>query len=588
MSVLSAKHGLHLATVLVCSAALAEPIPAFAQAARLMGAPVRQAELGPTSSAQTVAIDLSGPSVPVRTLALPRGKSATIDLPTDAQDVVVSDPKVADIVLSTRRRIYVLGVGSGQTDAAFMDAYGHQILRLNIRVDQDVTALGDTLNRLLPGSAIRVEPVNDSIVLSGEVKNAAMADKALRLAAAYVSKPEQVVNMLAVAQSEQVMLKVKVIEVSRTVIKQLGFNLSTVLGQLGSPQYLFGTAATWGVNGSLLGGLSGGYKLDTTSQPVTDPYGLTGTNSSSTSTGYTTQVLTDSTGKPVFNPVTGQVVTYQAPINSVTNTVGATSTSNSFTTTPSNSTNISRGNPAAGVATGRAGSSGVNSAKAMVNAFERAGLVKTLAEQTLTSVSGESANFLAGGEFPVPVAVDNTGRITAEYKPYGVGLGFTPVVLSSGMISIKMSTEVSELSSIGAFNLSGGGTSLSLPGLNVRRAQNVAELPSGGAMMIAGLLQSQTKETLDSLPGVMQLPVIGALLRSRDFQNNETELAIIVEAYLVRPVRPDQLQTPADGLQVASDVETNLLGRLNTGFGKTPAKDAAVKTYQGPYGYVVD
>ncbi len=531
MSVMFVKRGLHLATVLLCAATLAEPIPAFAQAARLMGAPVRQAELSPPSNARTVSIDLSGPSAPVRTLALPRGKSATIDLPTDAQDVMVSDPKVADVVLSTRRRIYVLGVGSGQTDAAFMDAYGHQILRLNIRVDQDVSALGETMNRLLPGSSIRAEPVNDSIVLSGEVKNAAMADKALRLAAAYVSKPEQVVNMLSVAQSEQVMLKVKVIEVSRSVIKQLGFDLSTVLGQLGSPQYLFGTASTWGVNGKLLGGVTGGYQFDTTQQPEVK----------------------------VFDPITNA---YDLPV-------------------VNRQSLISTNQPSSG-------SKGVNSAKAMVNAFERAGLVKTLAEQTLTSVSGESANFLAGGEFPVPVAVDNTGRITAEFKPYGVGLGFTPVVMSSGLISIKMSTEVSELTSVGSITLSGGGTSLSLPGLNVRRAQNVAELPSGGAMMIAGLLQSQTKETLDSLPGVMQIPVIGALMRSRDFQNNETELAIIVEAYLVKPVRPDQLQTPADGLQVASDIETNLLGRLNKGFGKTPAKDAAVTTYQGPYGYVVD
>lgn len=498
----------------------AEPCIGFAQTARLMGAPVYTSESAPTGG-RAVAVDLSGPGAAVRTLQLPKGKSAVVELPTDAQDVLVSDPKVADVVLSTRRRIYVLGLASGQTDAAFVDASGRQILRLNIRVDQDVSALGDTLNRLLPGSTIRAEPVNDSIVLSGEVANLATADKAVRIASSFVSKPEQVVNMLSIAESEQVMLKVKVIEVNRSVIKQLGFNLSEVMGQLGKPQYLFGTTATWGINGSLLGGATGGYKFDSTYKPTPQ----------STAAG----VDTSST-----------------------------------------------------VANGHIGSSGVNSAQALVNAFERVGLVKTLAEQTLTSVSGEPAKFLAGGEFPVPVAVDNTGRISAEFKPYGVGLGFTPVVMSSGRISIKMSTEVSELTSNGAFTLAGNGTTLSLPGLNVRRAENVTELNSGGALMIAGLLQSQTKQTLDSLPGLMQVPVVGALFRSRDFLNNETELAIIVEAYLVKPVRPDQLQTPADGLQVASDLDTNLLGRLNSGFGKTPPKAPGVKTYQGPYGYVVD
>jgi pilus assembly protein CpaC len=505
-------------------------IPAFVYAQSLMGAPVGADALGSSMAGQRVAVGLSDQDTQVRTLSLPRGKSATIDLPRDARDVIVSDPKVADVVLSTPRRIFVLGVGSGQTDAAFMDAGGRQILRINIRVDQDISALSETLNRILPRASIRVDSVNDSLILSGEVPDAASADKAVRVAGAFVTKPEQVINMLGVAQSEQVALKVKVIEVNRTVIKQLGFNLSEVMGQLGSPQYLLGTTATWGVNGSLLGGISGGYKFDTTQQPEVK----------------------------VYDPLTNSY-----DLNAV-----------------------ARNNP---IATNQAsaGSKGVNSASALLNAFERTGLVRTLAEQTLTSVSGESAKFLAGGEFPVPVAVDNTGRITAEFKPYGVGLGFTPVVLSSGLISVKMSTEVSELTSVGAIQLSGGGTSLSLPGLNVRRGESTVELPSGGAIMLAGLIQSQTKQTLDGLPGLTQLPVIGALLRSRDFQNNETELVIIVEAYLVKPGRPDQMQTPADGLQIASDVETNLLGHLNTGFGKTPPANHPA-SYQGPYGYVVD
>jgi len=233
----------------------------------------------------------------------------------------------------------------------------------------------------------------------------------------------------------------------------------------------------------------------------------------------------------------------------------------------------------------------------MVQAFERVGLIRTLTEPNLTAISGESARFLAGGEFPVPVSQDAQGRISIEFKPYGVGLGFTPVVLGPGRISLKISTEVSELTSVGGFTLQNSSVSasgattttpgLSIPGLNVRRAETVVELPSGGALAIGGLMQHQTKQTLDSIPGLMQLPVLGALFRSRDFQNNESELVIIVTPYLVKPVRPDQLQTPADGLVMANDLETNLLGRLNSVKGKK-VEAVANKTYQGPFGYVVD
>jgi pilus assembly protein CpaC len=495
----------------------------------------------------TVKVDLSGDTTQTRSLSLPKGKSAVIDLPTDAQDVLVTDPKVANVVLSTRRRIYVLGVQGGQTDAAFFDASGRQLLRLNIRVDQDISALGDTLNRILPGSAIRVEAVNDSIVLSGDVENAATADKALRLAQGFVAKPEQVVNMLSVAESEQVMLKVRIVEVNRSIIKQLGFNLSALIGQVGSAQFLASTAASFGVNGSLLGGLANsGYQLDTTQQPEL--------------------------AVPCATGVSGTC--YQV-IRSGTTGVGNPSTATAMTTV---------------------GSSGLNKAGATVDAFERVGLVRTLAEPNLTAVSGESGHFLVGGEFPVPVGEDNTGRVTIEFKQFGVGLGFTPVVLSKGRISLKLSTEVSEVTNTNAFTLTNTSTSatgattsapsLVIPGLNVRRAETVVELPSGQSMMIGGLLQSVSKQTLDSLPGLMQVPVLGALFRSRDFQQGETELVIIVTPYLVKPTLPGQLQTPADGLQIANDLETNLLGRLNKSVGKTTPPPG--KTYQGPYGYVVE
>ena len=523
--------------VLAPSAAMAQP--------GSYGAQQRTYGLGQPSG-ETVAVDLSSDTTRTQSLSLPKGKSAVIDLPTDAQDVLVTDPKVANVVLSTRRRIYVLGVEGGQTDAAFFDASGRQMLRLNIRVDQDISALGDTLNRILPGSSIHVEAVNQNIVLSGEVENAATADKAIRLAQGFVGKPEQVVNMLSVAESEQVMLKVRIVEVNRTVIKQLGFNLSALIGKVGSAQFLASTAASFGVNGSLLGGLANsGYQLDTTQQPELAVPCAAGVN------GTCYQVIRNGT--------TG-----------IANTSAAT----------------------AGTTVG---SSGLNKAGATIDAFERVGLVRTLAEPNLTVVSGESGHFLVGGEFPVPVGEDNTGRVTIEFKQFGVGLGYTPVVLSKGRISLKLSTEVSEVTNTNAFTVTNTTTSstgttttapsLVIPGLNVRRAETVVELPSGQSMMIAGLLQSVSKQTLDSLPGLMQVPVLGALFRSRDFQQGETELVVIVTPYLVKPVLPGQLQTPADGLQIANDLETNLLGKLNKSVGKTAPQG---KTYQGPYGYVVE
>jgi pilus assembly protein CpaC len=533
--------------VLVPAAAMAQP--------GLVGAPIHAYNAAPypaygssQPAGDTVRVDLSSDTTRTQSLSLPKGKSAVIDLPTDAQDVLVTDPKVANVVLSTRRRIYVLGVEGGQTDAAFFDASGRQMLRLNIRVDQDISALGDTLNRILPGSSIHVEAVNQSIVLSGEVENAATADKAIRLAQGFVAKPEQVVNMLSVAESEQVMLKVRIVEVNRTIIKQLGFNLNALIGQLGSTQFMLGTAATYGINGSFLGGASGGYSVNTTQQPEVQVPCV--------GAGYTAGQLC-----PMIVPPKSQGLS-------------------NYNTATSQTT---------------VGSNGLNQANATIQAFESVGLVRTLAEPNLTAVSGESAKFLVGGEFPVPVGEDNTGRVTVEFKQYGVGLGFTPVVLSRGRISLKLSTEVSEITNTGGFTLSTSSTSttgatttspsLVIPGLNVRRAETVVELPSGQSMMIAGLLQSVNKETLDSLPGLMQVPIIGALLRSRDYQQGETELVVIVTPYLVKPVPPGQLQTPADGLQMANDLETNLLGKLNKSVGKTAP---AGKTYQGPYGYVVE
>jgi pilus assembly protein CpaC len=523
-----------------CGAALAQPAPGAPDAA-----PGEALAPAPAAEPQTLHVDLAA-AEGARSISIPRGKSAIIDLPVDARDVLVTNPQVADAVLRSARRIYVIGVAPGVTDASFFDAQGRRILALNIRVDQDFSAVAQTINRLIPGAQVSVDSANTSIVLSGQVDSLTDADKAVQIAQQFTTNPTQVVNLLSIAGKDQVMLKVRIVEMQRSTIKQLGFNLSTVLGQMGSPQFLVGTAAQYAVNGSFLGAFSGSYALNTTPQP---------------------EVL-------VYDKTTGKL---DLPSVCRTCTNGGERTISTIQTT--------------------AGSTSINQANGAIQAFEQVGLVRTLAEPNLTAVSGESANFLAGGEFPVPSGEDQTGRVSVTFQPYGVALGFTPVVLSGGRISLKVSTEVSELTSNGSFTIQNAPTSstsgtssvpsLTIPGLNVRKAQTTIELPSGGAMMIAGLLQENTAQDIDSIPGLQNLPVLGALFRSRDYQEGETELVVIVTPYLVKPTSPANLQTPADGLKIADDAQTALMGQLNQAYKLKPDQTKG-QSYEGPIGYVIE
>ncbi|OGN43556.1 MAG: pilus assembly protein CpaC [Caulobacterales bacterium RIFCSPHIGHO2_01_FULL_70_19] len=432
---------------------------------------------------------------------LPRGSSMAIDLPADARDVIVPNPAVAEAMLHSPRRITVIGLAPGETDAVVLDNAGRAILSLRIRVDAGVSALQDTLDRVVPGSRVRAEAVNDSIILTGVVSSPGEADRASQVARAFVSAPEKIINMMTIEGSDQVMVKARIVEVQRTAIKQLGLDVDAVLANVGDG-LSFAQNATFAVSGSQLGGGVLNYLDQSGDGNVLD-------------------------------------------------------------------TNL--------------------------RAFERAGLVRILAEPNLTSVNGENAEFLAGGEFPVPTgrSVDaTTGQVTVgiEFKPFGVRLAFRPIVLSQGRISLQLSTEVSELTTAGAYTL--GGTAedgLVIPALNVRRASNTVELPSGGSLMIAGLLREDTRQNIDQLPGIGDLPVLGALFRSRDYLSGETELVIIVEAYIVSPTSPGRLQTPADGLQIANDAQTILFGQLNQHYApRDVAQTAPGSGWNGPVGYVIE
>ena len=231
------------------------------------------------------------------------------------------------------------------------------------------------------------------------------------------------------------------------------------------------------------------------------------------------------------------------------------------------------------------------------DAFEQMGLVRVLAEPNITAVSGEPASFLAGGEFPVPAA-SGLGTTSIEFKKYGVGLGFTPVVLSKGRINLKIKTEVSDLSAttgvtIGGFIRTNPDTGeqervegFTVPGLNVRTAETTVELPSGGSLAMAGLLQENIQSAVEGLPGLKDVAVLGQLFRSNDFLRNETELVIIVTPYLVEPTHMSNLSSPDDGFKSASDAEMVLLGKLESNNGMRP--QSTDRNLQGPLGFIID
>jgi pilus assembly protein CpaC len=216
-----------------------------------------------------------------------------------------------------------------------------------------------------------------------------------------------------------------------------------------------------------------------------------------------------------------------------------------------------------------------------LRAMERDGLVKTLAEPNLTAVSGETARFLAGGEYPIPV-VDSTGKLSVTFKEFGVGLAFTPVVLSEGRISLKIETEVSELTNAGAVTLS----NITISALKKRQAKSTIELPSGGSLALAGLISEDTRQNIDGFPGLKDVPVLGTLFRSRDFTRSETELLVIVTPYLVRPTARKNLARPDDGLAPASDLKANFLGHINRVYGR--GRELPPGRLRGEIGFIVD
>jgi len=446
-------------------------------------------------------------------ITLGLGKAVVVETDADARDVLVSDPQIVDAVVRTPRRVFLMAQKGGQTNAFFFDGAGHQLASLDIRVEKDVTDLARLIHTNFPDSDIKTSSINDTVVLSGHVENAAESARAQQIAVRFAGDPQKVVNLLQINSSDQVMLKVRIAEMQRNVAKQFGVNV-TGAGFAGKYPMAASTDNQFGLVGHALADLSGGQfgQICDTASTATNP-------------------MTALAGGGICNIQ--------------------------------------------------------NNAQGTIKALERVGLVHILAEPNLTAVSGETAKFLAGGEFPVPVSRDRDGNITIEFKKFGVGLSFTPVVLGAGRISLQLSTEVSELTNTGAYTLQGSTSSqgLTIPALAVRRAETTVELPSGGSFAIAGLMQHTSKQVIDSFPGLKDLPILGALFRSRDYQDDETELVVIITAYLVKPVEEAKLIAPTDGFRVPTDLETIFLGRLNAIYSKD--KKHPVTADGGPVGYIV-
>jgi pilus assembly protein CpaC len=438
-----------------------------------------------------------GPSVKMRFLALGVGKSMIVDLPRDVKDVLVADPKIANAVVRSSQRAYIIGAAVGQTNVVFFDADGQQVAAYDIAVKRDLNGVRAALRQSMPG--IQIEGVGDSVLLTGSVSSPVEAQQAGEIAARLVGGAERVVNSIVVRGRDQVMLKVTVAEVRRDVVKQMGIDLSASMN--------------------------------------------------------------------------------------VGNTIVRFNNNNPFT---ANSAPLVPGN-GLGITSGS-----MPSVQAVLRAMESAGVVRTLAEPNLTAISGESATFISGGEFPIPTGVTcqttASGGIgqcvqTVSFKKFGISLNFTPVVLSEGRISLRVMTEVSEVSTENS--LTGGQNGTTIPSIKTRRAETTVEIPSGGSMAMAGLIQEQTKQAVNGLPGLDQLPVLGALFRSQDFVNNQTELMVLVTPYVVRAVAQKELSRPDDGFAPASDSQSTLLARINRIYGLVARVDTIGATH-GNFGFIID
>ena len=429
-----------------------------------------------------------------QTLSLGISKGLVLRLDRAASNIFVADPAVADIQIKSPTIIYVVGKTVGATTLFALDSKDEVIMNSRVEVHADTDGLQNAIHQLMPTSDIKVKSVSDSVVLAGPLKTATEGDDIQRIAARYVPDAKQLVNQMQLNAPNQINLQVKVAEVSRTVLKQLGVNWQNVYN-----------------NGSIAFGL------------------MSGGASTVATTAVSSLLSTNSSGAIVPNLPGNTAVGFNT---------GGTAIQSGATVN----------NLYGGL------SQGSKSINTLITALENQGLVNILAEPNLTALSGQKASFLAGGEFPVPVPQSGSGGaavVTIDYKQFGVGLTFIGTILSDNRISLHVEPEVSQIDTSTQITVAG----VSVPGLSERRAETTVELASGQSFAIAGLMQNNTTQNISKYPWLGDLPILGALFRSTAFQRDETELVIIVTPYIVQPVSSEQLAMPTDGMTTPTDFD---------------------------------
>jgi pilus assembly protein CpaC len=447
---------------------------------------------------------------PSQEIVLSIGKGELVTVPGSMTDVFVANDAVADVQVKSQRQLYVFGKAGGETTVYASNERGDVIFSANIRVGSNIGSLDQMLAMAMPDAKVSVSTMGtNTVLLTGTVSAPEDAAEAERLVTAFLGKEANVISRLRTATPLQVNLHVKIAEVSRSLLREIGGNLQT-----------------FDTTGGFRFGVGTGRNL------VTGNYGLAGPFA--TGNGILnptiTVPVTGPTGQPLFNP-DGTPIT-QDLLGAAVNSAGKTTIS------------------------GLGRLFGMDMLGAL-DLSERLGLVTTLTEPNLTALSGETATFLAGGEFPIPIS-QGLGQVSIEFRQFGVSLAYTPTVLSNGRISMRVRPEVSELSTQGAITLNG----FQVPAITTRRTETTVELGSGQSFMIAGLMSANAQSQIDKAPGVGDVPILGNLFRSRQFRKGETELVIVVTPYLVKPVDAKDIKLPTDGYHSANEID-QLLGFEN-------------------------
>ncbi len=465
-------------------------------------------------------------------LTLALGEAQLLRFKGPAQTVFVADPAIADIQVPTDGAVLVMGKKTGQTTVFALGEDGKTLLQQTLTVRHNTGELAQVLRQRFPALRLTLESAPGSLMLGGSAPDSDTVEAIRNTVQSYLGKDEQLINRIRISSPTQVYLRVRVTEVSRAITQQLGINWSAIT-----------------TPGNFFAGIISGRPF----QNIT--LNLGGSDSSSSERAAAIGGAA-ALGSSWMRGSEGTSWSYD----------GSRSGSSSGSRSGSDSRLRNQGFNYSSTFTG-AGEGGYSflggyakgdrSIQAMLDVLDREGMISILAEPNLTAISGETASFLAGGEFPVPVKQDQD-TMSVEFKPFGVALDFTPTVLGDDRISIKVRPEISEIDPSSSIMMEG----IMIPGLSVRRVETTVEMASGQSFAIGGLLQNNIRDLSSQIPGMGQIPVLGKLFSSTDYQNNKSELVVIVTPYLVKPTDGSQLASPLDSLRPSTDIEFLLQHRL--------------------------